>query len=477
MKQSYSMFLACMLLMTGCLGGVDDSDTEIVLYEGDEPGECSDGADNDKDGLFDCDDDQCAGSPVCKSTEDETTDVEENQESDDQSTENNNTVDQDENGNETLYIPGLDYGTGWDTNDLAYNLNFTDSNNDKFELYEIQTDFVMITVTSSWDGTASDIFNWMSTDDDWQNVIGNLTHIVVLLENDNGEEPDSEDLKEAQSEFGNDHIFARNAITMDGENVFTSLDGMLIILMEKNDSGNFLIDSESVNDLEFFEYVLEKLNDNVDSESPSETDLTRDFTFTECYIHVDFNNGIGAVTDLSTPIELPEWCNSDGPSPLNFSDFIEISGLNETIRSNNSFDSACCLNESVKDGLWVFVGTQSQDYTEDQEYWAYVNYSSKYGIIVFTTQQCAFEDIDITNLTLDGVKFCGYTGDDRNADNLTKVVFNDKFACKLIAHESKFEPEYCERYEIIEDNGNLVLIASIVNFDYISSEEWNEYFG
>ena len=457
--------------------GGDDSDTEIVLYEGDEPGECSDGADNDKDGLFDCDDDQCAGSPVCKSAEDETTDVEENQESDDQSAENNNTVDQDENGNETLYIPGLDYGTGWDTNDLAYNLNFTDSNNDNFELYEIQTDFVMITVTSSWDGTASDIFNWMATDDGWQNVIGNLTHIVVLLENDNGEEPDGEDLKEVQSEFGTDHIFTRNAITMNGENVFTSLDGMLIILMEKNDSGNFVIDSESVNDLEFFEYVLEKLNDNVDSESPSETDLTRDFTFTECYIHVDFNNGIGAVTDLSASIELPEWCNSGGPSPLNFSDFIEISGLNETIRSNNSFDSACCLNESVKDGLWVFIGTQSQDYTGDQEYWAYVNYSSKYGIIVFTTQQCALEDIDMTNLTLDGVKFCGYPGDDRNADNLTKVVFNDKFACKLIAHESKFEPEYCERYEIIEDNGNLVLIASIVNFDYISSEEWNEYFG
>ena len=477
MKQSYSMFLACMLLMTGCLGGGDDSDTEIVLYEGDEPGECSDGADNDKDGLFDCDDDQCAGSPVCKSAEDETTDVEENQENDDQSAENNNTVDQDENGNETLYIPGLDYGTGWDTNDLAYNLNFTDSNNDKFELYEIQTDFVMITVTSSWDGTASDVFNWMSTDDGWQNVIGNLTHIVVLLENDNGEEPDSEDLKEVQSEFGTDHIFTRNAITMDGENVFTSFDGMLIILMEKNESGNFVIDSESVNDLEFFEYVLEKLNDNVDSESPSETDHTRDFTFTECYIHVDFNNGIDAVTDLSTPIELPEWCNSGGPSPLNFSDFIEISGLNETIRSNNSFDSACCLNESVKEGLWVFIGTQSQDYTGDQEYWAYVNYSSKYGIIVFTTQQCALEDIDMTNLTLDGVKFCGYPGDNHNADNLTKVVFNDKFACKLIAHESKFEPEYCERYEIIEDNGNLVLIASIVNFDYISSEEWNEYFG
>jgi len=40
-----------------------------TLYEGDEAGECSDEADNDKDGLFDCDDDTCAGSPACKVTD------------------------------------------------------------------------------------------------------------------------------------------------------------------------------------------------------------------------------------------------------------------------------------------------------------------------------------------------------------------------------------------------------------------------
>jgi hypothetical protein len=43
----------------------DDATTAPPLYEGDEPGECSDGADNDQDGLFDCDDDGCAGSPDC----------------------------------------------------------------------------------------------------------------------------------------------------------------------------------------------------------------------------------------------------------------------------------------------------------------------------------------------------------------------------------------------------------------------------
>ena len=82
MKQSYSIFLACMLLLTGCLGDDEDSDTTIVLYEGDDPGECSDGADNDKDGLFDCDDEQCSGSPACKedgsSVENNTNDPEQN---------------------------------------------------------------------------------------------------------------------------------------------------------------------------------------------------------------------------------------------------------------------------------------------------------------------------------------------------------------------------------------------------------------
>ena len=35
------------------------------LQEGSDPGECSDGADNDLDGAFDCDDDGCAAVPEC----------------------------------------------------------------------------------------------------------------------------------------------------------------------------------------------------------------------------------------------------------------------------------------------------------------------------------------------------------------------------------------------------------------------------
>ncbi len=48
------------LLASACDGGGLDE------YEGDEAGECDDGADNDGDGSADCDDDGCRGSPICR---------------------------------------------------------------------------------------------------------------------------------------------------------------------------------------------------------------------------------------------------------------------------------------------------------------------------------------------------------------------------------------------------------------------------
>ena len=44
-------------LILACGDKLDNGD-EIIAYEGDDAGECSDGADNDKDELFDCDDEK-----------------------------------------------------------------------------------------------------------------------------------------------------------------------------------------------------------------------------------------------------------------------------------------------------------------------------------------------------------------------------------------------------------------------------------
>jgi hypothetical protein len=48
-------------VVAGSDGGADGGSG----YEGDQPGECADGVDNDRDGFFDCDDEGCAGSSAC----------------------------------------------------------------------------------------------------------------------------------------------------------------------------------------------------------------------------------------------------------------------------------------------------------------------------------------------------------------------------------------------------------------------------
>ena len=45
--------------------GLYSCSSDVEEFEGDEPGECEDRADNDRDGAFDCDDDGCSGSPSC----------------------------------------------------------------------------------------------------------------------------------------------------------------------------------------------------------------------------------------------------------------------------------------------------------------------------------------------------------------------------------------------------------------------------
>ena len=57
------LFLSCTFTLIGCPSAPEEDPVKI---EGDDAGECSDEADNDNDGLFDCDDEGCKGSPACK---------------------------------------------------------------------------------------------------------------------------------------------------------------------------------------------------------------------------------------------------------------------------------------------------------------------------------------------------------------------------------------------------------------------------
>ena len=58
---------AALWLVAGALGcdGETAPDKAETPYEGDVAGECTDGADNDRDGWFDCDDNGCWNAPEC----------------------------------------------------------------------------------------------------------------------------------------------------------------------------------------------------------------------------------------------------------------------------------------------------------------------------------------------------------------------------------------------------------------------------
>ena len=72
--------------------------------EGSMPGDCTDGADNDQDGLFDCDDDSCSGSSDCDVTD---TTEEEDDEDDEDDEDEDDEDDQDDEDDGNSYDPAL----------------------------------------------------------------------------------------------------------------------------------------------------------------------------------------------------------------------------------------------------------------------------------------------------------------------------------------------------------------------------------
>ena len=55
----------CALALFGAVACAPTQDAPSADYEGDVSGECSDGADNDRDGYFDCEDNGCWNAPDC----------------------------------------------------------------------------------------------------------------------------------------------------------------------------------------------------------------------------------------------------------------------------------------------------------------------------------------------------------------------------------------------------------------------------
>lgn len=152
------------ILLVSCSDG-DGGPAEA--YEGDAAGECEDGADDDRDGFFDCDDNGCMGSSVCAGAEsDADTDADSDSDSDSDSDTDTDSDSDSDTDTDTL--------AGIDTIDLTYDVTF-DIVDPTFEDYlcdsgicdctmtfeahgekSYDTGATYTTLSGTWERTASD---------------------------------------------------------------------------------------------------------------------------------------------------------------------------------------------------------------------------------------------------------------------------------------------------------------------------------
>ncbi len=145
---NFVILLLLSSLISGCLSG-DDSPP---LFEGDEAGECSDGADNDQDGLFDCDDPNCAGAGVCAkpTSDDDDSDV------------------RDETNNDDFPLGPIEL-----TNEMIDN-GILDNN-----------DCAVVIITADWDGSGREILARMT---DFDNSNSTFELYVANIQNTGGDD-------------------------------------------------------------------------------------------------------------------------------------------------------------------------------------------------------------------------------------------------------------------------------------------------
>ena len=80
--------------------------SSVERIEGSEVGDCTDGADNDMDGFFDCSDSSCKGSSDCDQTTNNTYEDEE-EDDDDDDDEDDDEDDEDDDDENSYYDPSL----------------------------------------------------------------------------------------------------------------------------------------------------------------------------------------------------------------------------------------------------------------------------------------------------------------------------------------------------------------------------------
>lgn len=236
-------------LTLACGDGPAGTDADVQL-EGDDAGECSDSADNDRDGAFDCDDADCTGSSDCSHEDDDSDgdgllDLDEADLGTDpllEDTDGDGYDDRDEvrGGTDPLDGASHPYEGGWPLNseeakqalEDATPAGRTAAEGERFKRFTLKDQFgevvdlydfsqqgvpIVIQVSAEWSGPCNSMSEWLSaTDRDfWSDLGGSvqravaegrLRWITVLGEKESGGFADVATARRWSNDYPNDEI-------------------------------------------------------------------------------------------------------------------------------------------------------------------------------------------------------------------------------------------------------------------------------
>jgi hypothetical protein len=452
----------------GCTSsdGPEGTITDVEeLFEGDEAGECSDEADNDRDGLFDCDDPNCAGAGVCE-------------EQGQGNNSNNNSEEE----------PIQFTTTGFQTGDIAHQIRMTTGNNTEISLYSdrVVEKYVVVVSIATWDPAApvflAELYATLSSALD-SNGIGRIVIFVSIDDDDSHQNPtewessfeqyadsfEQYDIYEI-SVFG---ICCSDVILPDGtsEDFGGYEEYPHVLFLSREDSGGFVVIASGVPyhwDYDFGEAVAKIVSGEEDSWSrakqSAEFPTQIESINSHCMLFVDLEStNQSSIEDLSVmaPITLqlfgssmPSWCEANytvtTDDVLNQLDLGLYGGVNDSNASHIEF-----MNRVWLDYSW---------FNESDE-WEAVSFNYSNGISwVPLGDECSSSDMmgiiyndcaDLFNLVT--IRF---------ADDLSD---NGEFRCW--SDGSSGMVELCFRYTVIWIDGPGMSIPVLVISEYAFADQ------
>jgi len=364
-------------------------------------------------------------------------------------------------------------GTGYTVGHIPYNFRFVDYNSpekNSYSLYDFKGEYVVVEVGALW-CDACDISEEILNDLD-QNY-DDFVVISLMQEGENAFIPPTDLELENHLTYQGRSLSFHLGYSEDfpAHAYFTGYVPHYVIYGPSESLGKEMvvldiIDAMAWNDASEFKLVLDEIIGR-DVEEPEEDIFT--IPFSVCSIFVDYSNDTKNLEfneefEEMIGLAYPEWCNyqQNGAERLTLDSFSEMSEIYYDL-NNRSY-----INESspLYQNYWLEMYDERNGYFD---YLFVLNFSTEKGPEWFGEEYCSeeFDEYGLTSADILGLGvLCGGASYDLSSSTSSYyIVDSGKFYCVVDLVDGIAEPQYCERYELVNISGiEFLFLATVTDF-------------